>query len=53
MFIQNNIPFTGLEIGNCCKDQDFEICGIQLDHDSDKLDILAVYRSPSGNFDNF
>jgi len=53
MFIRNNIPFTGLEIGNYCKDQDIEICGIQLNHDSDKLGILAVYRSPSGNFDNF
>jgi exonuclease III len=53
MFIQKNIPFTCLEIGNYCKDQDIEICGIQLNHDYDKLCILAVYRSPSGNFDNF
>jgi len=53
VFIRNNIPFTGLEIGNYCKDQDIEICGIQLNYDSDKLGISAVYRSPSGNFDNF
>jgi len=53
MFLQNNIPFTCLEIGNYCKDQDIEMCGIQLNHEYDKLCILAVYRSPSGNFDNF
>jgi len=53
VFIRSNIPFTGLEIGNYCKDQDIEICGIQLNYDSDKLGILAVYRSPSGNFENF
>jgi len=33
MFIQKNIPFTCLEIGNYCIDQDIEICGIQLNHD--------------------
>ena len=44
MFVQKNIPFTCLEIGNYCIDQDIEICGIQLNHESDKLCILAVYR---------
>jgi hypothetical protein len=53
MFIQKNIPFTCLEIGNYCKDQEIEICGIQLNNDYDKLCILAVCRSPSRNFDNF
>jgi len=52
VFIWNNIPFTDLETGNYCNDQDTEICGIQLNYDSDKLGILAVYRSPSGNFEN-
>ena len=53
MFIQKNIPFTCLETGNYCTDQDTEICGIQLNYDHDKLCILAVYRSPSCNIDNF
>ena len=53
MFIHKNIPFTCLDIGNYCIDQDIEVCGIQLNHDGDKLCILAVYRSPSGNFSNF
>jgi hypothetical protein len=38
---------------NCCKDQDIEICGIQLNYEYDKLCILAVYRSPSGKFKFF
>ena len=41
-----------MEIGNYCKDQDIEICGIQLNYEYDKLCILAVYRTPSGNFEN-
>ena len=53
MYIQKNIPFTCLEIRNYCKDQDIEICGIQLNYEYDKLCILAVYRSPSGNCENF
>jgi hypothetical protein len=53
MYIQKNIPFTCLEIENYCKDQDIEICGIQPNYEYDKLCILAAYRSPSGNFDNF
>jgi hypothetical protein len=53
MYIQKNIPFTCLEIGSYCKDQNIEICGIQLNYEYDKLCILAVYRSPLGNFDNF
>ena len=53
IFIQKSIPFTCLDIGNYCIDQDIEVCGIQLNHACDKLCILAVYRSPSGNFSNF
>jgi hypothetical protein len=43
MYIQENIPFTCLEIGNYCKDQDIEICGTQLNYEYDKLCMLAVY----------
>ena len=53
IFIQKSIPFTCLDIGNYCIDQDIEVCGIQLNHACDKLCILTVYRSPSGNFSNF
>ena len=47
-----NIPFTCLEIGDYCKNQDIEIRGIQLNYDYDKLCILAVYRSPLGQLPN-
>jgi len=47
------MPFTCVEIGNYCKDQDIETCGIQLNYDQDKLCTLALYRSPLGKFDNF
>ena len=34
-------------------DKDIEACAIQLDLGCKKLCILAIYRSPSGDFTNF
>ena len=36
-----------------CVDQVCEVCAIHLNSSDDKLCILAVYRSPSGNFNTF
>ena len=41
MFIHKNIPFTCLDIGDYCIDQDIEVCGIQLNQDGDKLCIFS------------
>jgi len=53
MFIHNSIKFTTLSIENYCLDQDFEVCAIHLNSVYDKLCILAIYRSPLGNFSTF
>ena len=42
-----------MDIDNYCIDQDFEACAIQLNSKHDKLCILAIYRSPQGNFNTF
>ena len=34
-------------------DKDVEACAIQLDSTFNKLCILAIYRSPRGDFTNF
>ena len=52
MFVYNSIKFT-LNIDSYCLDQDFEVCAIHLNSLYDKLCILAVYRSPLGNFNTF
>jgi hypothetical protein len=50
MFVHNGIKFTFLNIDNYCLDQDFRVCAIHLNSVYDKLYILAIYRSPLGNF---
>jgi len=53
MSVHNSVKFTSLNIDNYYLDQDFELCAIHLNSLCDKLCILAIYRSPLGNFDTF
>jgi len=53
MFVHNSIKFTSLNIDNYYLDQDFKVCAIRLNSVYDKLCILAIYRSPLGNFNTF
>jgi len=53
IFVNNSIKFTSLDIQNYYVDQDFEACVIYLNSKHDKLCILAIYRSPRGNFNIF
>jgi hypothetical protein len=53
MFVHNSIKFTSLNMGNYCLDQDFKVCAIHLKSVYDQLCILAIYRSPLGNFNTF
>jgi len=52
MFVHNSIKFT-LNIDSYYLDQDFEVCAIHRNSVYDKLCILAIYRSPLGNFNTF
>lgn len=36
-----------------CKDQDIEICGVQLKLQENTVIILCLYRAPSGNLEHF
>jgi len=53
VFVHNSIIFTSLDVGNYCIDQDFEACAIHLNSVCDKSCILAIYKSPRGNFNTF
>jgi len=46
IFVHNSMKFSFL-------DQVCEVCAIHLNSSIDKLCILSVYRSPSGNFNTF
>jgi len=51
--VHNSIKFTFLDIEEYCAGQNCEICAIQIDIADEKLGVLAVYRSPLGNFNMF
>ena len=53
IFVHNSLKFIPLEVEEYCTDQDFEVCAIQPKSIHDKLCILAIYRSPQGNFNTF
>jgi len=52
IFVHNSMNFSFLDLDYCI-DQVCEDCAIHLNSSDDKLCILAVYRSPSGNFNKF
>jgi len=53
IFTSSITKFTSLNTDNYRLDQDFEVSTIHLNSVYDKLCILAIYRSPLGNFNTF
>jgi exonuclease III len=53
IFAHRNIKYNTINIGEYNKDKDIEACAIQLNSTFNKLCILAIYRSPRGDFTNF
>jgi exonuclease III len=51
--IYNSIKFNSVSVSNYCVEKDIEACAIKLSLTSITLIILAIYRSPIGNFSNF
>jgi hypothetical protein len=42
-----------ISLDKYCKEKDIEVCAVKLNIIAIKLIILAIYRSPLGNFTNF
>jgi exonuclease III len=53
IFIHDSIKFSNTSIVKNCVEMDIEACAIKLISTNIKIIVLAVYRSPSGNFDKF
>jgi hypothetical protein len=53
IFAKKNQYFYKIDISHLCKEQDLEICTIQLVTKSANLIILSTYRAPSGDIMNF
>ena len=53
MFVYRNLKYNTINIEEYSLDKDTEDCAIQLDSTFNKSCILAIYRSPRGDFTNF
>ena len=53
IFIHEDLEFTNISLDKYCKEKDIEVCAVKLNINFTKLTILAIYRSPSGNFNTF
>jgi len=53
IFVYRNLKYNTINIDEYNIDRDTEACEIQLDSTFNKLCILAIYRSPRGDFTNF
>jgi hypothetical protein len=53
IFIREDLDFFTIPLDKYCKEKDIEVCALNLNLTSIKLIILAIYRSPPGNFTNF
>jgi serine/threonine protein kinase len=53
IFVYRNLKYNNINIDEFNIDKGIEACAIQLDSTFNKLCILAIYRSPRGDFTNF
>jgi hypothetical protein len=53
IFIRENLEFFSISLDKYGKEKDIEVCAVRLNITPIKLIVLAIYRSPLGNFMNF
>ena len=50
IFIQKGLEYSKIDVNKYCKDQDIEICMLNLKITSFSSHIMVVYTAPTGNF---
>ena len=53
IFVRNNLNYTNIDLSAYCKDQDIEVCALNLELTFSNIRIITVYRAPTGNFEVF
>ena len=53
IFIHESYQFFNINVQNCCKEKDLEVCGNKLYLPNCTAGLLNIYRLPSGNFEYF
>jgi hypothetical protein len=53
IFVREDFDFVSITLDKYCKEKDIEVCALRLQKPPMQLIIVAIYRSPSGNFATF
>jgi exonuclease III len=53
IYVHETLRFSKINTHKFCQEKDIEFCAIKLHLCHSIVIILSIYRSPSGNFDNF
>jgi hypothetical protein len=53
IFVRADQQFSKIDISHHCKEQDFEICAVQLVAKTSHLIMLSMYGAPSGDINEF
>jgi exonuclease III len=53
IYVNNNLTSSCLNLEVFCRDKIIEVCGVKFKFQGRDIYLLTVYRSPSGNFNNF
>jgi hypothetical protein len=53
IFVREDFDFVSIPLDKYCKEKDIEVCAVRLQKPPMQLIIVAIYRSPSGNFATF
>jgi hypothetical protein len=53
IFVKKEQCFNKIDISHHCKEQNLEICAVQLETKTTNFIILSLYGAPSGDFHQF
>ena len=53
IYVSNDIQFQSIDLVQFNREKDLEICAINIHLPCNKLVIICIYRSPTGNFNYF
>jgi hypothetical protein len=53
VFIQKGLEYSKIDVNKYCKEQDIEICMLNLKTTTFSSHIMVLYRAPTGNFNLF
>jgi exonuclease III len=53
IYVHNNLSAINIDLDKFCNDKDIEACAVSVNKANFEICIVAIYRSPSDNYDKF